>query len=1178
VQRSPRLALCCLAAVTGAAALAVPVVRALDHAAPAPDRAATEDAVAELQDAAAGAVELTRDPRSGGVDALTTRPGAPLPVDDEEFVDRYGDALGAPGTDLVPLSTTDGLAGTSAVRLQQQVDGVPVFGGQTSVQLDASGRVSSALSDLSSTAVDVGTDPTVTPAEATDQALARVARDAGLSVGRLRAGPAERWIYDPAVVGADDPGGARLAWRVEVTGPELDTVVLVDAAVGGAFLAMDQDAHAIQRFVCDAAGADDRNCNGGPYARTELTGTSPVPEVNQAFVAAGFTYLFFQQRFGRDSLDGNGLSLRATVRYCGSTCPYENAFWHGTAGEEGIVLGAGYATDDIVGHELTHGLVQYTAGLFTQYQSGAINESMADVFGELIDLTDGVDGSGGNVRWLIGEDRAAGAIRNMADPTTKNHPGSMTSPLYRGDAGDSGGTHANAGVGNRVAALLTDGGTAGSTTISALGIDKVAAIYYQTLTTQLTSASDYADLAHALPQACTDLVGTLGITLGDCAQVEAAVGVVQMAVVPPQAPAPEAPVCPDGITPADLFTDDFENTASGKWTTDTAAGWHWSYPPPASQRYATSGDLNLWGPDTGTPASAPGGRNYGDASIRMTNAVNLPANTHPYLWFRHAWFFEQNGGVNYDGGVLEYATTSNNWTDAGPLFTDNGYNGTLNAPSSVNPLNGRSAFVDVSRGYVSTRLDLSPLANKNVRFRFRIGEDATGQDLGWYVDDVRIYLCPQPAVTVTQSADQSAVTVGDDIDLHLTIANTGNVPLTGVEVTDSDVPDCDGPVSDIAVGATRTVDCRYSTVDPDDLGTFTNVATVGADQLSGTTASNPVSIPVLAPGTPLVLLQQAVDQSSVGAGEPVDLHLTVTNIGNVPLSGITLFDQKAPECAGPVTLPGGATELVVGGRHTVDCVHTPPGPGTWTNSASVTTTELPDPTAASDISVQVLDLTAPTVTVTSPADGSVVNQGQLVMADYSCTDDQPAPVVTCDGPVDDGQPIDVTTPGAHAFTVTSTDAGGNETTVTNDYVVAVRRPDGRIRQGVAGATAGDGVYNTTGAGQRRTARVARGHSVVFFVTVQNDGSHAEALRVRGQPSTTNYTVAYATGGRDISRPMRTGSYTTPVMAPGAVRTIKVVVTVGRGAPRRSQVDRLVTTTSTSDPTRKDVVRFIVRRA
>ena len=102
-------------------------------------------------------------------------------------------------------------------------------------------------------------------------------------------------------------------------------------------------------------------------------------------------------------------------------------------------------------------------------------------------------------------------------------------------------------------------------------------------------------------------------------------------------------------------------------------------------------------------------------------------------------------------------------------------------------------------------------------------------------------------------------------------------------------------------------------------------------------------------------------------------------------------------------------------------------------------------------------------------------------------------------------------------------------------------------------------------------------TATFFVTIQNDGAQPEAFRLRGQPSTTNYAIRYYTGGVDITLPANNGTYQTPVVAPGATRTVKVVVTVGSRAPAGSEVSRLVTISSASDPLVKDVVRYVVRR-
>ena len=89
-------------------------------------------------------------------------------------------------------------------------------------------------------------------------------------------------------------------------------------------------------------------------------------------------------------------------------CPLDNAFWSG----DQMVYGAGYTSaDDVVAHELAHGVIQHTAGLVYWYQSGAINESMSDVFGELVDLADGTGTDAPEPRWQLGEDLPAACRR-----------------------------------------------------------------------------------------------------------------------------------------------------------------------------------------------------------------------------------------------------------------------------------------------------------------------------------------------------------------------------------------------------------------------------------------------------------------------------------------------------------------------------------------------------------------------------------------------------------------------------------------------------------------------------------------------------------------------------------------------------------------------------------------------
>jgi bacillolysin len=299
-----------------------------------------------------------------------------------------------------------------------------------------------------------------------------VAKHDHVSAARLRATLPSLWIYNSEILGG--PGSARstLVWRMDVKGGpglELNKLVLVDATNGAVVLTIDQLETALNRSVCDA----DDTPTQVPCTAPVATETDPPNagdsdlDVHSAFDFAGDTYAFYASNFGRDSLDDEGLELKSTVDYCqvGQACPLRNAFWNGSQ----MAYGNTFASaDDVVGHELTHGVTQFTSGLFYYYQSGAINESLSDVFGEFVDLTNHHGDDSDGVRWEIGEDLPAsvGVIRDMADPARFDNPDSMTSPFYTPDVDqngdgredDAGGVHTNSGVNNRAAVLITDGG------------------------------------------------------------------------------------------------------------------------------------------------------------------------------------------------------------------------------------------------------------------------------------------------------------------------------------------------------------------------------------------------------------------------------------------------------------------------------------------------------------------------------------------------------------------------------------------------------------------------------------------------------------------------------------------------------------------------------------------------
>jgi len=129
----------------------------------------------------------------------------------------------------------------------------------------------------------------------------------------------------------------------------------------------------------------------------------------------------------------------------------------------------------------------------------------------------------------------------------------------------------------------------------------------------------------------------------------------------------------------------------------------------------------------------------------MTSDVLIPSGVNTYMCFNHAFQFDAYPEQNsyFDGGIVAYSTDGGqNWLDAGELFVENGYNGTLFAQGD-NPLAGWSAFGSESCGYISSRLDLTSLAGQRVRFAFIVATDKENLFFyyGWFIDDVRVYTC-----------------------------------------------------------------------------------------------------------------------------------------------------------------------------------------------------------------------------------------------------------------------------------------------------------------------------------------------------------------------------------------------------------------------------------------------------
>ncbi len=462
--------------------------------------------------------------------------------------------------------------GMTHVRLQQMKEGVPVYGGELIVHLDAEGvpvQVNGRYFRVASAAEGF----VWTRAEAEQVALAAVWGDEPLRTfseteRQLAPGPQVRsapyWWAGPR--GAQQ---ARPAWRVEVMPHLLSRqTVWVDAASGEVWHRQEEvcsffgkrrrDASSVapppdgpttaqaydlqgqvrtihtyeldgtfylidaSRPMFDPTASNLPNDPVGAIWTITANGTSPQnddfsaahvatsdnawgdPTAVSAHYNGGVAYEYFRTTFGRNSIDGQGgtiISLIDVVDADGTEM--DNAFWNGQAmfygnGDQAFTAPLAKALD-VAGHEMAHGVIQAEANLEYYGESGAINESFADVFGTMIDRDD----------WKLGEDVVntsifpSGALRNMENPHNGgnglNDAGwqpAHTSEQYFGDE-DNGGVHINSGIPNRAYYIFA----------TAVGKDKAEQVYYRALSYYLTKSSQFADLRLAVVQSAADLYG-----------------------------------------------------------------------------------------------------------------------------------------------------------------------------------------------------------------------------------------------------------------------------------------------------------------------------------------------------------------------------------------------------------------------------------------------------------------------------------------------------------------------------------------------------------------------------------------------------------------------------------------------------------------------------------------------
>ncbi|MEO5851357.1 MAG: M4 family metallopeptidase [Nocardioides sp.] len=859
------------------------------------------------------------------------------------YLDKFAGAFGAARGELVQSRVSHDNFGWN-VAFTQRYRGVDVFGSMIKANLDSDGNLTS-VNGYAAPDLSLSTDARYTAAQAGARAVATVkadpAKDADgegkADTTGVKATSSKLVVYRIGAI-KGEAGKAVLAYQVEVGNSEnIRDMLFLDANTNKPINRYSMVNDGLSRELYEATGTAQAPVVTLRWKEGDaFPGTLNTDQQNLVN-SAGESYWMFKNTFNRDSYDAAGAKMRTVNNDPRINCP--NANWNGTTTN----YCNGVTSDDVVSHEWGHAYTEYTSGLIYQYQSGALNESYSDVWGETLDLingredagennavrttqtcdptapaklqlsintpasvagpcvavagfdkpfstapmttdvvvaTDAADGTGPSTtdgctaytntaavagkwayvdrgsctfqtkantavaagalgivvgnnapgippamsgtspiygvavsqadgvrfksvgtanitvqaedttlrpaanRWLVGEKSTAfgGAIRDMWNPTCYGNPGKVTDAEYNCDPNltDNGGVHGNSGVPNHAYALVVDGGTFNGTTVTGLGLDKAANIWFRAQTNYLTPTSNFRDAADAFEASCADLVGEAikkistatnatpvaasPVTAGDCASVTAAIAATQMRTPPTQcnfqpilkqgAPSP----CGPGFNTGTVFSEKFE---------DGIVGWG------ASQQIGTGGGFGApWTETSSAPGNHPGGVAYGpgpdrgdcsgdginDFSSRdslISPSFAMPTNlVAPRLSFDHYVATE----AGWDGGNVKVSINEGRFTVLPTgAYVFNKPNATINtvAVGNTNPLAGEPGFSGTDGGEVkgswgTSLVDLATAgvkAGDSVRLRFDMGRDGCGGVDGWYVDNVKVTICSPVVVT-----------------------------------------------------------------------------------------------------------------------------------------------------------------------------------------------------------------------------------------------------------------------------------------------------------------------------------------------------------------------------------------------------------------------------------------------
>ncbi len=427
-----------------------------------------------------------------------------------------------PANELRLVSGTVDKLGNTHLRFDQVYQGLPVWNNSLSVHFDGdgdsyqvNGRYSPTPSQIPDVRTGIGSGKAVEVAVNALSAKTEI-NDLPDDIKRILSydGPsAEKGIWTDR-----NSTDAALAWKVNIRPNTVDSwMYVVDAADGSVLDSYNEtawqttesatatDALGVERtfnvsleddvyYLSEAESNISAYDSGGKvisFIHSPVLISSKDNEWTDsiavsAYANAHLVHDYYLNEFGRNGIDGDNGDLPVVIHYTLDGNKMDNAFWNGAY----IAFGDAqpYAQClDVMAHELTHGVIEYTVGLEYRDESGALNEAYADIMASMIDPD-----------WTMGEDLPDGALRDISDPERFGLPAHMDNYQYLSLNEDYGGVHINMSIPSLAAYYM----------VEKIGRDKTADIWYHVLESRYISPrSGFGDMRLAAVRSAEDFFG-----------------------------------------------------------------------------------------------------------------------------------------------------------------------------------------------------------------------------------------------------------------------------------------------------------------------------------------------------------------------------------------------------------------------------------------------------------------------------------------------------------------------------------------------------------------------------------------------------------------------------------------------------------------------------------------------